>query len=256
MKKAFCDGWDNLFHIAVLNIAVSALCIGAWFLIGASLFSLPLSMFVFICCVAVIMILLFAVNECMAAVAAFKSFTFKDIISAVPSVWKDAVLFGLLVSVCVLLVFVGLPFYLGLKNVFGVFFAAIVVWAAVIAMLSLQWFMPIRSQLKNGFRKCLKKSFIIFFDNPGFSLFMFVYNTVLAVLSFFVAFLIPGYTGIILALNDALHLRLYKYDWMEEHPELTPKEARRLVPWDELIAEDRETLGPRSLKSFIFPWKD
>ena len=50
--------------------------------------------------------------------------------------------------------------------------------------------------------------------------------------------------------------RLYKYDYLEEHPELTTKKERRHIPWEELIYEDRETLGPRKLKSFIFPWKD
>ena len=34
------------------------------------------------------------------------------------------------------------------------------------------------------------------------------------------------------------------------------KKERRQIPWEELIYEDRETLGPRKLKSFIFPWKD
>ena len=65
----------------------------------------------------------------------------------------------------------------------------------------------------------------------------------------------PGITGIILAQNNALRLRLYEYDWMEEHPELSEKEARKSIPWKELIAEDVETLGPQTLKGLIFPWK-
>ena len=75
-------------------------------------------------------------------------------------------------------------------------------------------------------------------------------------LSVFLAFLIPGLAGIALAQTNAFRLRLYKYDWLEQHTDLTPKEARKHIPGGELIAEDRETLGPRSFKSFIFPWKD
>ena len=44
--------------------------------------------------------------------------------------------------------------------------------------------------------------------------------------------------------------------YLEEHPELTTKKERKNIPWEELIYEDRETLGPRKLRSFLFPWKD
>jgi hypothetical protein len=35
-----------------------------------------------------------------------------------------------------------------------------------------------------------------------------------------------------------------------------PDADRRHIPWEELLAEDREKTGTRSLRSFIFPWKD
>ena len=40
---------------------------------------------------------------------------------------------------------------------------------------------------------------------------------------------------------------------MEENPNLSPKEFKK-VPWDELLAEEKNILGPRSLRSFFFPW--
>jgi hypothetical protein len=43
---------------------------------------------------------------------------------------------------------------------------------------------------------------------------------------------------------------------LEEHPELKTKKERKNIPWEELIYEDRETLGPRTFRSFLFPWKD
>jgi len=33
------------------------------------------------------------------------------------------------------------------------------------------------------------------------------------------------------------------------------RDKRADVPWDELLAEDKEMLGPRGLKSLLFPWK-
>ena len=43
---------------------------------------------------------------------------------------------------------------------------------------------------------------------------------------------------------------MYKYDWLETQSGLSRKEARRRIPWDELLAEEKETLGPRDFKSF------
>ena len=44
--------------------------------------------------------------------------------------------------------------------------------------------------------------------------------------------------------------------FFEEHPEyLEDKEKRASVPWDELIADDKESLGQRKLSSFLCPWK-
>ena len=62
-------------------------------------------------------------------------------------------------------------------------------------------------------------------------------------------------TGIMITNMNAFRLRMYKYDWLEVNPDLTMEE-RKDVPWDALIAKDKKTLGPRPLKSFIFPWKE
>ena len=110
--------------------------------------------------------------------------------------------------------------------------------------------------MHNDFKKCLKKSFIIFFDNAGFSVFMLLYNTVLLAMSVFLFFLLPSAAGITLALTNALRLRLYKYDWLENHPELKTRKEQKNIPWDELLQNDKDMVGHRSFKSFIFPWKE
>ena len=134
--------------------------------------------------------------------------------------------------------------------------ALFIFWIDIFYILSIHWFVPLRSLLKNNFKKCLKKCFIIFFDNTGFSVFMGIYDLVLIAFSVLFIGFFPSIAGIIIANTNALRLRLYKYDYLEEHPELKTKKERRQIPWEELIYEDRETLGPRKLKSFIFPWKD
>ena len=84
---------------------------------------------------------------------------------------------------------------------------------------------------------------------------VFLYSLIMMIISFFVFFILPGFAGIVLAHVNALRLRLYKYDWLEEHPEIANTKARKNVPWETLIEKDKETLGPRGFKSFIFPWK-
>ena len=61
-------------------------------------------------------------------------------------------------------------------------------------------------------------------------------------LSVFLFMLLPAPSGILLAQTNALRLRLYKYDYLERHPELQTRSERKDIPWDELIREDKEIL--------------
>ena len=103
-----------------------------------------------------------------------------------------------------------------------------------------------------GLRKNLRKSFYLMMDNPLFSLFLLVYNAIVLLVSMFLSFLIPGPAALALNLNVAVKLRLYKYDWLEANPDSKGKK----IPWFELLEEDRERVGKRTLKGMIFPWKD
>ena len=256
IKKAFYDGWDNLLQIIVLNLCCIALGFGGFFLAQKTAMIVPLSISVLVATVLAECLIAMAVSQVMAGVANYKSFSLKDLVAALSETWKHGLLMGFGISLIVILFAVTFPYYLGLGTMIGFAVAVILFWTAVVLVLSFQWFLPIRSQLDKKFLKCVKKCFIVFFDNPGFSLFMFFYTIVLLALSTVMIFLIPGIAGIILAQNNAFRLRLYKYDWLEQHPELDFKTARKSVPWGELLAEDEETVGHRSLKSFIFPWKD
>ena len=138
----------------------------------------------------------------------------------------------------------------------GLFVGALLFWVDIFIALSLQWFVPIRSTFHNKFFKCLKKCFIIFMDNTGFSIIMALYHLLLIALSVLPIGFFPSLAGVSISKHNAFRLRMYKYDYLEEHPELkTPKE-RRKIPWEELIFDDREALGPRKLRSFLFPWKE
>ena len=109
--------------------------------------------------------------------------------------------------------------------------------------------------MNNGFLKCLKKCYIITFDNLGFTLGLTFLNIAHLLLTVITLGITPGLTGITITNTNALRLRLYKYDWLEVNPELSNKEKKR-VPWNELLARDKEILGPVTFKTFIKPWKN
>ncbi len=203
------------------------------------------------------MIPIFSFSDACAAIADFKSVSLKDVAKNCKKVWKIAIVFGIFISMIVFTILVAIPFYFSMhvqqENFLFLVLGSILIWFVVITLLALQWFIPLYSQLGGGFKKNLKKSYILLFDNIFFTLFLGVYMIFLLVFSALLVFIAPGIGGVLLAHNNALRLRMYKYDWIEENTE--EAKFKRNIPWDELIAEDKETVGTRTLKSFIFPWK-
>ena len=219
----------------------------------------------FVLCAGVLMIALFAWGANAAKLADFRSPSFGVFFSALKLVWKIGFAFGALVAIALLLARFAIAYYLSLYFKDGSLLALIVTaalgWFLLVSAIALQYFIPLYFlQENNGFAKCLKKSFIIFYDNVFFSIELFVYNVILFALSCFLLMLVPGLNGITLSSTNALRLRLYKYDWIEKMSETDPefennRDKRNEVPWDELLADDKESLGPRKLGSFIFPWR-
>jgi hypothetical protein len=258
LKKNFCDGWDNIFLLLIANLTVVLLSVGAFFAISAVMINEFLLFLCFALFLCITMIPIFAFGSIAVQLSNFKSSSLKEFFTAFARVWKDAVFFALIVSLLSVMAVVVIPFYFRMNSLLGLALSAVIFWVLVLSVLALQWFIPLRFLLNNdSFFKSVKKCYIIFFDNAAFSVGYFIYQFVLMALSLFTFFLLPSFSGLVLNSTNALRLRLYKYDWLEEHRELTPgSKERKHIPWDELLAEDRETLGPRSLKSFIFPWKD
>ena len=149
---------------------------------------------------------------------------------------KDGCLFGFLFGMIIIVSFVSIPYYLTLSfsedattgSFLGLVLAFLVVWILVFVLLGLQWFMAVRNVLHNGFRKCLKKSLILFFDNFWFTVGMALINLLNLLITVFSLSLIPSFTGIQICVTNALHLRMYKYDWYEVNPGMS-KEQRRLL---------------------------
>jgi len=252
LKKSFFDGWDHLFTLVLLNgvfIAIAALGMvlpSALGLSGLPAF-LPQAVALLALCVWWA-----ACVRALVSVADFGSVKPADMLAALGPSVVPGLQMGAVLVLALALLSIGIPFYLTNGGVVGALAAGVLFWCAATLALALQWYLPLRARLGGGFRKNLRKSMVLFFDNPGFSIFLFAYTLLTLVLSFFLAFMAPGPAGAALGLDVALRLRLRKYDWLEANPGAN----RKAVPWKELLEEDAELVGTRTLKGMIFPWKE
>jgi hypothetical protein len=257
IKKTFFDLWDNLFRVALVNLGFIASVAFPIFVPGLLLDLPALSVAAMLAGILWCAVYLAAAAYSLKTVSDYGSFGFGDFFQSLKVVWPVGLAMGGMVFLLWALGFLIIPFYLNIQSLFGLFLAAVVFWTTVVGLLSFQFFFAIRARLDTKLIKVIKKSFIFFFDNPGFCVFSFIHNLVLLALSVLLAFLFPGPAGILLYLDEALRLRLLKYDWIEANPPAEGENPRRRrIPWDALLIEERERTGTRTLKSFIFPWKD
>jgi len=255
IKKTFFDLWDNMFRVVLLNLGFIASMAIPIFLPG--LIPIPaLTMLLFAAGLLWCFVYLAAAALSVKAISDYGVFGFSDFLANLKEGLKPGLALGIAGFLLYIIAKNAIPFYLRLNSVFGLFLAAVIFWTIVTAVCSLQFFFAIRARLDTKLVKVFKKSFLIFFDNPGFAIYSLLHTIVTLVLSALFALLIPGPAGLLLFLDEALRLRLLKYDWLEANPDETGSKKRRQIPWDEILIDEREKTGSRSLKSFIFPWKD
>lgn len=252
MKKTFFDLWDHLFRIALINV------IGA-FLMGVELTLLHLfngnAVVSFIG--AALSILLFSVftggvSFMTGEIADYRTPYFKEFLSYLKRSWKTAAAFGLIMVIQFVLFVIAFPWYANMGNMVGFAIAGLLFWGSIVWWLASQYYFPIAQRLHSPAKKSVLKCFMVFFDNIRFSIVVGLGTAMLLLISSLTAFMIPGIGVILLWHQVAFKLRLYKYDYLEAHPEAD----RRRIPWDDLLKDDRDRIGVRTLRGMIFPWKE
>ena len=253
IKKAFFDGWDNLIGMVLFNIGYLAIAMVFFYgFVEMGAISPMLSYLV----LAVLLLLLSILMGGTAAVtknysdysretwAAFKEGVKRNI--------RHSLLFFLFMLLFVVNILFVIPFYSSYGNAFGFVISIIMIWVEIILLLCLPYYFPLMNLLPaDRPLKTAKKCFIIVADNLGFTLFYLIYSIICIVISVLTIGLVPGLTGMQLAAQDAMKLLMFKYDYLEENPSAD----RKHIPWEDLLYDEREKVGPRSLKSMIFPWK-
>lgn len=253
IKKAFFDGWDNLIGMVVLNLGfllVLIAGIGSLSLLAQvpalsiGLLVASLGLFSFFCAGSAHITWLWA---------RYERGGWEAFVRGIRISWRHGLLYWLLITLAASLILLVIPFYLSYASLLGTLISVVLFWLFLALSLALLFYWPLFYAMQ-GDRpaKTLRKSFVIVADNLFFALFFAFHQLVTLVFSLILAGLAPGAGGMLLGQSVALKLLMYKYDWLEEHPD----EGRKNIPWDELLYEERESVGHRSLKNMIFPWKD
>lgn len=268
-KKNFYDGWDNVLFIFVPNLILDV-----FFLIGGGLFYLgtkvngTAGIIIWGCTVLLLItagsILSLAWAESAAKIADYESAEIKPFFTSLKTCIKDGILYGIVLFAVLIISAAGIIFYFrpvsGATLPFiGLMAGSVFFWIMLTIISALFWYPSLRAIMHNPFKKSIKKCFIILFDNIGSCVVLGIYNFFLLIISIVMVGLAPGLGGIGLSRVNFLRILLKKYDYLE----IAEKEAagkkpvfRNKIPWQELLKEDIEITGSRSIKSFFMPWKE
>lgn len=253
LKKAFFDGWDNLISMVVLNLGFLLILLA--FMGSMSLMDINTALALAALLLSTGLFSFYSAGAAASthAYAKYERPGWEGFKRGIRESWRHALLYWLLTVLDATLILFVIPFYLSYGNVVGMLLSVLLFWLFLGLTFALFYYFPLFF-LMQGDRptKTLKKSFIIVFDNLFFTLFFAVYQIINLVFSALLAGLAPGVTGMHLASSDAVKLLMLKYDYLEEHADAD----RKHLPWDDLLYDERECVGHRSLKNMIFPWKD
>lgn len=252
IKKAFFDGWDNLIGLVLLNLGYLGIFLLA--ILSTYVFTINIALG-FACLLALLFLNAVysgAVSNCVFGYSAYKRNTWSDFKEGWSRYFRHSLLYFFVTLVLSVVVALVIPFYMSIGNIVGTILSVVLIWVVVIAALCIPYFFALSSALPSDRPvKTLKKCFIVLADNMGFSIFYLFYNIICIALTVFTLGLIPGVAGMNLASHDAIRLMMLKYDYLEENPDAD----RKHLPWEDILYEEREKVGPRSFKSMIFPWK-
>ena len=254
IKKGFFDLWDNLIFVGLMNIGY-LIPLGLIYLVVvvvASEASTILSVILLVLAMLLFSFYSLGVNAITFGFSQYKKRGWTAIKEALRYHWGHALLhFG----ICLLIGFSGMfiiPFYFAIGNYFGLIMGLIIFWVLVAFVFALQYFFPLCFHMEADKPiKTLKKCFLVVADNFGTTLFLVLRTAIDLVLTVLTATLLPGLAGITLSRMVTVKILMKKYDFLEANPDATKKD----INWEDLLYEEKQLVGPRSLKNMIFPWK-
>ena len=256
LKKTFYDLWDNFLRIILINLGF-IVSLSFPVLIPPILREIPvLSISLMVIGILWCSVYLAAAALSLKTISDYGSFGFADFLENFKTAWPAGLVFGGFALLGFFLLAFVIPFYISMESIVGLILGAVIFWFFMVSVFAFQFFLAVKARLESNSIKAIKKCFLIFLDNPAFSIFSFFHNFFISIISLALAFLFPGPAGLLLFLDEGLRLRLLKYDWLRAKANEEGGVNRGKIPWDELLTEEREKTGNRSFKNLLFPWKD
>ena len=251
IKKAFFDGWDNLIQMVLFNLLYTAMLMAALYMFGA-IPSAGLFYGFIVLCLLVYSIVMGGTASAASNWSCYKGDSWAAFRHGIGRNIRHSLLFFVLVLLFLANILLIIPFYLSIGGPVGFIISLVLAWVEIALALTLPYYFPLMNLLPadrplKTFRKC----FIILLDNLGFSVFFALYNAACVAISLCTLGLVPGMAGLQLLAQDAMKLVMMKYDWLDANPD----GDRRHLPWADILYDEKEKVGPRSLRSMIFPWK-
>lgn len=257
IRKWFYDFWDSLIKLVPVNLVYLLAGAGAstavFFILNATppYVSIPvLAVLLFIINVYSSMTSSFSLRLCNYEQAGFREFFGSFRQSLMPALFLTIA--GVIQFVIVVIV---LPMYMSMGSggqIIAYLAGGVIFWGCIFFWLVMQYFLPFYWQMDRSIRKALRKSAIVMLDNTLFTIGLAIGGLLIFAVSLITFFLLPGAGAIYMWQQTALKLRMLKYDYLEENPEAN----RKKIPWEVLIAPEKEKVGTRSFRNLIFPWKD
>jgi hypothetical protein len=259
-KKSFFSLWDNLLTAFLLNLGYLAVVLTSGLLIVLYRSFVSGSDLVVPTVLLGLGVILLSVYSGGAAGLAwdmvnFEKPRFSSFMGHLSRNFLPSLLVGLVSVFAAVALLVSLPFYaISVEGFLGLFVSAILICIVLNTLLAFQYIYAFLGKGEKGFLKAARKGFILYFDNPGYTLFVWILGLFATLISCFGLLLFPGITYLLCLQCDAVRLRMLKYDWLEEHPDAL--KYREPIPCASLLQEDKERLGKRSFRNFFFAWKE
>lgn len=260
IRKTLYDLWDNFLSIAALN--------GMFLLIMLGFFQVPLLLVkafpglpVLSVAAAAVFVFLTGVYAGALAfslkrVSGYGAFHFAEFAGSLKKALPLALAFTVFAALVFFFTKTIIPFYFNIKGFMGSFLGATVFWVLAALCLAAQLFPSIYARQDGSFRAKLKYSLFFMADNLPLYIGVFFTGILLCAVSIVFLFLWPGPAGLFLFWDEAFRLRFLKYEWLSKAGEEVFAKRRTVkIPWDEILEEEREATGKRTIRQIIFPWK-
>ena len=254
IKKTFFDAWDNLFALLAVNLIYGVICavpVVVFFLLRESV-TLIMMLVLILSALALLSFHSLGASALSGKWSCYTKGGIKSYFNAIRNHFRHALVYFIIYSFIVLSFLFILPSYFSTGTPGGTIIGLVLLWVSVLLLLSSQFYFPLCILMeKDGPFKTLKKSFIVLGDNMLYAVFLALRSIIDTVLTLATLSLVPGLGGINLSRTDTMKLIMLRYDYMDSNNIKDKKQ----ISWSEILYNDRNAIGHRSLKDMFFPWR-